>query len=295
MNGDHEGFAPRAARIQLLSDSLYRLAGAGNIVELNQILEQIRNEDPASIAQLLRKLDAMEIVDFDGMERIRLRVAGKTYYDEQCMAEVILGLNYSDEKYSSAVVRIVLRKPDGSAVSGTGFFVNDPPNHIVTNRHVVDGNTIVRIEDLNGRPVREGELPKVLGPEDLDIAAIECPIPRDLVPPRIDWTPNSVRPLDEVLVLGYPYVALHQPTLHHAKGKVGSRPRRLTGIGQEIRESLIISDVAAPGCSGGPVISIKGMVAGVIVGEVGVEGENMGRQIFVSAIPSHYLRELFQK
>jgi S1-C subfamily serine protease len=295
MNGNEEGFEKRAALIQRLADYLYGRVGPERAIDLRQVTDQLRDDNPEVLKQLLRKLDALEILEFDGRENIRLRIAGKNLYEKQCMPETILGLNYSDAKYSPAVVRIVVRKPDGVDVSGTGFFIADPPNSIITNRHVVFGNKILHIDNSAGQRVWEGELPSVLGPEDLDIAAIQCATPEDIMPIRIDWAADSVRPLDEVLVLGYPYVAFHEPALHHAKGKVGSRPRRLAGPGQEVRDSLIISDVAAPGCSGGPVISMEGRVVGIVAGEVGAEGENIGRQIFISVIPSHYLREVFRQ
>jgi S1-C subfamily serine protease len=295
MNGQREAFGPMAIRIQRLADRLYGKVRPENHVELQEFLAEIQDEEPAAIVQLLRRLDGIEIIDFDGRERIRLSAVGKTFYDQQCMPEVVLGLGYSDEKYSPAVVRLVLKKPDGVVVSGSGFFVDDPPSRIITNRHVLFRNEILQIENFNGEPISVGDLPKAFGPEDLDMAAIECVAPGNFVPLRIDWAPDSVRPLDEVLVLGYPYFGLHEPALHHAKGKIGSRPRRLAGVGQMVRDSLIISDAAAPGCSGGPVISTRGMVVGIIAGEVGAEGDAAGRQIFVSAIPSHYLREVFPR
>ena len=87
------------------------------------------------------------------------------------MPEVVLGFDYIDEKYRGAVVRVVVRKPNGDPAAGTGFFINDPPNHIVTNQHVAELE-VIQIEDLDNNAFHHGDCPRISGPEDLDLAAI---------------------------------------------------------------------------------------------------------------------------
>lgn len=223
---------------------------------------------------------------------VRLLGAGKSLYEQQCIPEMVLGLRYSKEKYRAAVVRIAVRHSNGEPAAGSGFFVEDPPNHIITNRHVVYKNTITHIEREDGEDIAGWQLPAILGPENLDLAAIKCPVPQNVTPIRIDWTRGAARELDEVLVMSYPYIALAKPALYPATGKVGTMVTLLT----DDRESLMISDVGAGGSSGGPVISVKGMVIGIVAREAETQVQGAGAaRILVSAIPSYYLGELFPR
>jgi len=77
------------------------------------------------------------------------------------------------------------------------------------------------------------------------LAAIECPMPDWFVPLRLEWDEGSVRPMDEVLVLGYPYVAQHQPALFHARGRIGMRAKRMSAPEKAIRESFMLTDVGS--------------------------------------------------
>jgi S1-C subfamily serine protease len=296
MNGLHEDFQPIAGRLQRMADFLYGQAHDQNEVGRDEITVALHDMDPAEVDELIQKLDAKEIVLYDAhRNRVLLRSRGRYCYTSNCIPEVVLGLQYCAEKYSSAVVRIAVEKPDGSLAAGTGFFISDVPNRVITNRHVTFNNQIQRIEDQNGNVLHAGHLPSIAGPEDLDLAAIECPMPGGVMPLRLDWEDGSLRRMDEVLVLGYPYVAHHYPALLHAQGRIGMRAKRMSSPEQAIRESLLLTDVAAPGCSGGPVISVRGMVVGVIEQQSVAHAAGAAAINFVGALPSFYLREILPR
>jgi S1-C subfamily serine protease len=277
--------AGRAQHIQKIADHLYGGVHAESPIQLTEIANQTQI-DKAEVAFLLRKFEGKELVDFDG-QQVRLMGAGKSLYEEQCFPEFVMGLEYCLEKYRAAVVRVVVVNTRGDQAAGTGFFADAPLDRIVTNRHVLFQRTIVRIEGQNGEPVSTGPLPAKLAPGDLDLATIECAVPCGVKPLRVDWKRDAARELEEVLVLSYPLLALTKVALYPAIGNVGILGEEL----QSGRNSLMISHVGAPGSSGGPVISAKGKVIGVVSHEAETQDVG-GIRIFLSAIPSHYLGKL---
>jgi trypsin-like peptidase len=294
------GLQEDARQLARLADYLYGTPRPEIIVELADIIRAIDGLEGGRIEGLLHRLDVSGIVEFDDRrDRVRLVPDGKIIQELGCVPEVVLGFDYCDRKYAEAVVRIIVRKRDGDEGAGSGFFIADPPNHIVTNRHVAL-NTVIRIEDSGNRTIAEGDLPKIFGPDDLDLAAISCPTPANVAPIRIDWNHESGRPLDRVLVFGYPYVAFHEPALLHDQGSINMIARR---IGPTLRNSLIISSAVARGCSGGPIIHSTGMAIGIVAREEQVEAQEVEHaqgipnglepNRFISAIPSYYLREVF--
>jgi hypothetical protein len=118
---------------------------------------------------------------------------------------------------------------------------------------------------------------------------IECGLPAGVEPFRIEWRENATRELDRVLVFGYQPFAGHRVGLLHARGEINAK---VAPLGEEWRVSLMISNIAASGCSGGPVVSESGNIVGVISrGNIFERGENDRRIDFVSAVLSCYLQE----
>src|ERR1700720_422338 len=270
MSGPPEEFSPDPALIQRVAAYVYGRVHPLNTISLPDIASYAQIDELVA-AYVRRTLLGAELVDFDG-QSVRVLGAGKSLYEQQCIPEMVFGLRYSKEKYRSAVVRIGVLH-EGVPAAGSGFFVADPPNHIITNRHVIYRNTITHIEREGVELIAEGPLPTIFGPENLDLAAIKCALPPDVTPIRIDWTRGAARELDEVLVMSYPRVALLKTALYPATGKVGILGTLLT----DGRESLMIPDIAAAGSSGGPVISVKGMVIGIVAHEAETQGAGVPR------------------
>jgi S1-C subfamily serine protease len=285
---DFEALLPLIAR---LAAYLYGQGHRGTSFDRAEIVGALL-EDAASIDQALRRLNTAGIIEYDERrERIDLRPWGRYCHEHGCVTEVVFGLGYSDMKYAKAVVRIVFRLGNGDEAAGSGFFVADPVNCIITNRHVAE-NATIQVESMESEVLFRGPQATILGPEELDLAVIRCPLPDDVTPIRIDWDPQSARPLDPVLVLGYPYVANHEPALHHAQGVINMIARRMVPAE---RNSLIISDAAGRGCSGGPIINIKGMAVGVVAREEEAQREGAAPERFLSAIPILYIRDFLQR
>jgi S1-C subfamily serine protease len=288
MNGFDEPLTQVAARLELVSNVLYGREYAEGRTTVSAIVGACEGETIETLRPLLRKMNSKDVVYFDGQTNIELVSWGRQLYKRACVPEVVLGFDYIDEKYSRAVVRVAVRKPNGDPAAGTGFFINDPPNHIVSNQHVAQLE-VTQIEDLNNNVFHRGDCRRIQGPEDLDLdlALIQCEMPAGVVPLRIAWERQAARPQAEVLVLGYPLVAGLMPGLHRGRGRVGMVGKQFNG-----NESLVLSELTDAGGSGGPVINAEGMVIAVVSQQSIAQGEGHAPTAFVNGVPSHYLRKV---
>lgn len=218
---------------------------------------------------------------------VELTRGGKAVFEKACVAEICLGSPFIVTKYRAAVKHIAIRRGEGDETGGTAFYCADFPGWLATARHIVaDGSELLRIEDANGDVLSTGPFEIRLAGDDLDLALIRY-APVDVTPLRLEWRPDAVRELDPVLVAGYPPIAGHQAALVFSEGQVASFPRRRSGT----RNSIIISRVTEPGHSGGPVLSIEGLVIGVVEQENTFQRKDGGMSIFNGATPAHYFSE----
>jgi len=149
----------------------------------------------------------------------------------------------------------------------------------------VDENRVVRLEDTNQSVVSQNVSILWMGEEPLDLALLRSDASTRHRPFRfIEQIPYE--PLEKVLIFGYPPYAGHGIALHVSTGEILSVPNQLTGG----RQSLIISNAVAPGCSGGPVVNSAGIPIGVIAQENQLHGSGQATG-FLSATPIRYLKE----
>ncbi len=147
------------------------------------------------------------------------------------------------EHARSAVVRI-----DGPEGGGTGFIV-DPEGYILTNEHVISGQSRLTVVFDNGTRVT----PRVIASDATrDIALLKVTTSRTLT--ALPFT-KSVRVGDEVIALGHPLNLGEDPTI--TKGIV-SAFRNYDGV-EHIQTDAAIN----PGNSGGPLLNLKGEVVGM--------------------------------
>ncbi|WP_271766651.1 trypsin-like peptidase domain-containing protein [Aquimarina algiphila] len=156
--------------------------------------------------------------------------------------------------------------------TGTGFY-NTEHNIIITNYHVIEGNTLVSIEDqeknrylANVMYINSGKDLAFLKPKDL-------PTPINTVTASQN---NETFTGDKVLVLGYPYGMPFTVT----EGIVSNPHQIMNG------SNFIQTDAAVnPGNSGGPIINSAGDLVGVVTSKF-TNADNMG-----FAIPMGTLHE----
>jgi hypothetical protein len=283
---DPPEYEESAALLRRIAELLYTGPQRSEPVPVQEIYDKLGGHG-LSIDAALKKMERSELISLD------LRGAqidplghGKLTFAQSAIAEVVLGRTYIARKFSRAVVHIIVQKEDGGESGATGFFVSDPPNSLVTAEHVVRNRKILRLLDDSDREV-PCESPKAhLGPDDLDIAIIECRTHPDVEPIRIEWKSRAASPPADLIVLGYPKIAGVYPGLHH-----------LTAQLQQVAieypsgyDSLIIS-ATQPGCSGGPVLDMRGFAIGIVKQENRLENEE-GVSSFFSATPAHYLSKL---
>ena len=148
--------------------------------------------------------------------------------------------------------------PEKSSSVGTGFIV-DKAGYILTNQHVVDKATKikVRLDD------KAEYVAKVIGSDtETDLAVIKIDVGRDLPTAKLGNS-DPVKVGDWVLAIGSPFSFDHTVTA----GIVSAKGRENIGGGSSTNggfQSFIQTDAAInPGNSGGPLVNMAGEVIGI--------------------------------
>jgi len=140
-------------------------------------------------------------------------------------------------------------------VSGSGFFISDQ-GYVLTNNHVVEGTTEVKVVLLDGTE----ETAKIIGTDRYsDIAILQV----DGNVPAVAKLGNSdlLQPGESVIAIGSPLGDFKNTV---TVGVVSATGRAIdTGQGYQV-ESLIQTDAAINhGNSGGPLVNLAGEVIGI--------------------------------
>jgi serine protease Do len=162
--------------------------------------------------------------------------------------------------------------------AGSGFII-DPAGIIVTNRHVIDHATTIRIGMSDGT-----ELPaRVLGSDELtDVAVIQVTPTHPL--PAVGWGDSRVVEVgDWILAAGNPFGLGGSVTA----GIVSAMGRDL-GAGP-FDNFLQLDAPINPGNSGGPTFNMDGQVVGMTTAIVSPSGGSVGIGF---AIPSELIRPI---
>jgi len=145
--------------------------------------------------------------------------------------------------------------PFGAAAHATALLIGRE-GYLVTNEHVVDGATQIRVQLPDGRDL-EGEV--VGSDEATDVALVK--VDGIDVPPARLGSSENLRVGQLVLAVGHALGLPGGPTV--SAGLVSALGRPLPGS-DFIFEGLIQTDAAInPGNSGGPLVNLDGEVVGI--------------------------------
>jgi 2-alkenal reductase len=166
------------------------------------------------------------------------------------------------EKVNPGVVSIRVLTDQGEAL-GSGFVI-DTAGHILTNFHVVDGETDLEIDFPSGLKVRG----KVIGSDlDSDIAVVKVDVPADQLHPLTFGDSDQVKVGQAVVAIGNPFGLSGSMTggIVSAKGRTLSSLHSAPGSGNFFTAGdMIQTDTAInPGNSGGPLLNLNGEVIGI--------------------------------
>jgi len=162
--------------------------------------------------------------------------------------------------------------------AGSGFII-DPSGIIVTNRHVIDHASDIKVALTDGT-----ELPaRVIGADELtDVAVIQVTSPRSL--PAVPWGDSRIVEVgDWILAAGNPFGLGGSVTA----GIVSAMGRDL-GAGP-FDNFLQLDAPINPGNSGGPAFNMDGQVVGMTTAIVSPSGGSVGIGF---AIPSEIIRPI---
>jgi serine protease Do len=167
--------------------------------------------------------------------------------------------------------------------AGSGFII-DKAGLILTNNHVVEGATKIKVS-LYGEDEDQEYDAKVIGRD----ALIELTQKPDHMLPEIRFGDSSqMQPGDWVMAIGNPFGLAHTVSVGVISG---NRPSQLE-VSEGRRVSVIQTDAAInPGNSGGPLLNIRGEVIGINTA-IYTDARQQGNIGVGFAIPANSVREL---
>lgn len=173
------------------------------------------------------------------------------------------------------VVKVLTTRTESSA-SGSGVVVGSN-GLVVTNAHVVDGATTIRVELAGGQQI-EAKLAQ--RSPTTDLAVLEFAPPHQLSVARLSGSSPAQGAM--VVLVGHPFAFEGEPTL--TWGLI-SASHRSVDFGNGGINVLQTSYPAAGGASGSPVFDLNGNVVGIHVGGMKQEPDEWRGDFVSYAIP----------
>lgn len=176
--------------------------------------------------------------------------------------------------------------PDGAtpqqkfSALGSGVIIDAGKGYVVTNNHVVDNATVIKVQLSDGRKFDA----KVVGKDPRsDIALLQIQDPKDLTAIKMANSDN-LRVGDYTVAIGNPYGLGETVT----SGIVSALGR--SGLNVENYENFIQTDAAINrGNSGGALVNLNGELIGINTAILAPDGGNIGIGF---AIPSNMVKSL---
>lgn len=183
-----------------------------------------------------------------------------------CTDNVIIdnsGISASVDKAYDSVVMIENYKGKSLQGSGSGFVykADKEKGYIMTNQHVVEGSTSLKVKLANGKKVDA----KLLGGDEyLDIAIVSIPVKSVISVTSIGKT-NSLKLGDAIFTIGSPVGEEYFNTV--TSGIISGLNRKITvsvaSNNDWLMDVLQVDAAINPGNSGGPLLNANGEVIGV--------------------------------
>jgi putative serine protease PepD len=165
---------------------------------------------------------------------------------------------------------------------GSGFVIDDQ-GHIVTNQHVVDGATSIKVRLWDGKTY---DATLVGSDASTDLAVIKVDAPSSVLEPLTLADSDSVQVGDTVVAIGSPFGLENTVT----SGIVSALHRQMTSPNNFSIDDSIQTDAAINhGNSGGPLLNSSGQVIGV---NAQIESDSGGNDGVGFAIPSTTVRSI---
>jgi hypothetical protein len=281
-------YASRAILLGNIGRFIYGSVRQREAIPIDDLYGAFPHEETFVIDSALKKMEAQDLLSLDLKgPKVRALGHGKVCFEQDCIPQVVLGRDYISKKFSTAVVHIIVSGLNNEESGGTGYFCADYPDQIITAAHVLSGRTVKNIRNRFGDeiPLTGGDVR--IGGNGLDLAALQCRMPAGIEPIRVEWNQGAAAPGAGLTVFGYPKIALHFPSLYQSTAELHSIAEKYSSP----RRSLIISSTTHPGCSGGPVLDLRGFAIGIVEQENTLE-QKAGISAYFSATPAYYLREL---
>lgn len=140
--------------------------------------------------------------------------------------------------------------------SGTGFAMNG--NLIVTNHHVIDGASSIKVIGVNGDHNTEYNAAIVAKDKNNDLAIIKLEEANvSGIPYTVSFDIANVG--QEIFVLGYPLISTMGEEIKYTSGSISSK----SGFEGDL-STYQISAPIQPGNSGGPLFDSRGNIIGIV-------------------------------
>jgi putative serine protease PepD len=168
------------------------------------------------------------------------------------------------------------------SAEGSGF-VYDTSGHVITNQHVVDGATSVRVTFSNGKTYTA----TVVGTDpSTDLAVLDVNAPASALHPLTLGDSGKLQVGDNVVAIGAPFGLAETVTA----GIVSALHRQITSPNNFSIDDSIQTDAAINhGNSGGPLLDAQGHVIGV---NAQIESDSGGSDGVGFAIPSNTIKSI---
>ncbi|WP_353950200.1 trypsin-like peptidase domain-containing protein [Knoellia sp. S7-12] len=180
----------------------------------------------------------------------------------------------TEEAAAQAILPSVVQIRAGRS-TGSGFVLDDR-GHVMTNHHVIEGESTVSLQLAGGRTVSA----TVVGSSEADDIAVLRADPEALEPARIGQS--------SALRIGQPVIAVGSPLGLDGTVTAGivSTVERSARLGGGANQRVIQTDASInPGNSGGPLVNLEGQVVGVNTAIATLSGRASGSIGIGFAVP----------